>query len=225
MAEATLTPAGCASGGLTLAGAAGPLEALLDCPEGAPRAVALVLHPHPLYGGTMRNKVAHTLARTLAGLGAATLRFNFRGVGASAGPHDHGRGEAEDAARAAAWLRAALPGRPLWLAGFSFGAWVALRAAPVVRPDCLVTVAPPADRYDQAEVTRPDCPWLLVQGDADEVVDAAAVLRWARRMMPPPHIVRLPGTGHFFDRRLVALAAAVREGLAAAGCATQAPAR
>lgn len=223
MADADLTPQRCVPGALTVAGGAGSLEALLDCPDGPPRAVALVLHPHPLYGGTMRNKVAHTLARTFTELGAAVLRFNFRGVGASAGTHDHGRGETEDAMHAVTWLRAQRPGLPLWLGGFSFGAWIALRAAPAVRPDCLVTVAPPADRYDTAEIARPDCPWLLVQGEADEVVDAAAVLRWARRMMPPPHIVHLPGAGHFFDRRLHELAAAVREGMAAAGCVGTAP--
>ena len=218
MATGELARDGCRPGALALAGAAGRLEGLLDCPRGVPRALALVLHPHPLYGGTLRNKVAHTLAHTFAALGAAAVRFNFRGVGASEGVHDHGRGEAEDTVRVAEWMRARAPGLPLWLAGFSFGAWVALRAAPAVAPCCLVTVAPPADRYDPGEVQRPPCPWLLVQGEADEVVDAAAVLRWARRQMPPPHIVRLPGAGHFFDRRLHELDAAVRGGLAALGC-------
>ncbi|HET8553170.1 MAG TPA: alpha/beta fold hydrolase [Gammaproteobacteria bacterium] len=196
---------------LTLRGGAGDIEALLDKPAGETTAVALVCHPHPLFQGTMHNKVAHMLARALTDLGALALRFNFRGVGASAGAHDRGDGETDDTVALAQWLRERHPGLPLWLAGFSFGAMVALRAAPRLEPAALVTVAPPVDRADK--LIRPPCPWLLLQGDDDDVVGAQAVLAWARALDPPPNIATFPGVGHFFHGNLNALRKTVTERL------------
>ncbi len=187
---------------VALQGPAGRLEGLLDAPEGAPQALALVLHPHPLHGGTMQNKVAHTLARVLREQGLAVLRINFRGVGASEGSHDRAFGETDDALAAIAWLRARWPGRPLVLAGFSFGAGVAMRAAAAARPDWLVSVAPAVDRVPLEGFVAPPCPWLLLMGDADEVVDPAYVLRWAAGAPGQPRPVMLPGVGHFFHRQL-----------------------
>ncbi|HWP95128.1 MAG TPA: alpha/beta fold hydrolase [Gammaproteobacteria bacterium] len=188
---------------LLLDGPVGPLEAILERPaEGEPVAVAVVCHPHPLHEGTMHNKVAHTLARAFVELGAEALRFNFRGVGRSAGRHDNGVGETDDALAALDWLQARRPGAPLWLAGFSFGAQVALRAAlarPVTR---LVTVAPPVGRIDRAAFRVPAADWLLIQGEADEVVNAHDVIEWAMALEPRPTIVRVPGTGHYFHGRL-----------------------
>jgi alpha/beta superfamily hydrolase len=196
---------------LTLQGGAGDIEALLDKPDEAPGAVALVCHPHPLYDGTMHNKVVHMLARALTDLGAVTLRFNFRGVGQSSGRHDRGAGESDDTIALAKWLRERHPDLPLWLAGFSFGAMVALRAAPDIEPDALVTVAPPADRLQ--DFVHPHCPWLLLQGDIDDVVDPNKVLDWARALDPSPTIRTFAGVGHFFHGHLNALREAVADGL------------
>ncbi|HET7308402.1 MAG TPA: alpha/beta fold hydrolase [Gammaproteobacteria bacterium] len=196
---------------LTLHGGAGDIEALLDEPAGEPTAVAVVCHPHPLFQGTMHNKVAHMLARALTDLGALALRFNFRGVGTSAGTHDSGHGETDDTLAVAQWQRERHPGLPLWLGGFSFGAMVALRAAPRLEPAALVTVAPPVDRVDKP--ARPPCPWLLLQGEDDDVVGAEAVLAWARALDPPPDIATFPGVGHFFHGNLNALRDTVKERL------------
>ena len=193
-------------------GSAGNIEGLLDDPDATPTAIAVVCHPHPLQGGAMQNKVAYTLARACNDMGARCLRFNFRGVGKSAGSFDNGVGETDDALAAIDWLTAQHPGLPLWLGGFSFGAYVALLAQsqrPVAR---LVTVAPAVERFDTDAIVLPSCPWLLVQGDADEVVSPQAVLGWARGLPKPPRILELAGAGHFFHGRLTEL----REAVAAA---------
>ena len=180
---------------------------------------ALLCHPHPLHGGTLHNKVVYTLARALQGRGLATLRFNFRGVGASAGSYGEGRGEIEDARYAAAVLRERYPHRPLVVAGFSFGAMVAAHVAGVAAPNWLITVAPAVEREELAAgaVRRPDCPWLLVQGEADEIVNPQAVQRWAQAFSPPPTLRLLPGVGHFFHGRLHELTDAVTVEAVAAG--------
>jgi hypothetical protein len=196
----------------TFPGPAGSLEGLLDHPAATPSAVAVVCHPHPLQGGAMTNKVAYILARAFNDLGAVSLRFNFRGVGRSVGSFDHGMGETGDALATLDWLGARHPGLPLWLGGFSFGAYVALRAQserPIAR---LVTVAPAVERFDGDAIREPRCPWVLVQGDADEVVPPAAVLAWARGLAQPPRIAVLAGAGHFFHGRLNELREAVARG-------------
>lgn len=197
---------------LLLAGSAGALEAVVEVPVGAsqPPAFMVVCHPHPQHGGTMHNKVVTTLARCAHELGVPTLRFNYRGVGASAGSYDEGRGETEDALAAVAWGRQRWPDARLWLGGFSFGGVVALRASTtrgVGSVDRLITVAPALGRNFGAprEISVPTCPWLIVQGDADEVVDASVVIDWAGQLQPPPELVVLPGVGHFFHGQLLAL--------------------
>jgi alpha/beta superfamily hydrolase len=193
-------------------GPAGRIEGMLDDPDAQPVAIAVVCHPHPLQGGTMQNKVAYMLARAFNDMGALSLRFNFRGVGQSAGKFDSGIGETDDALAAIDWLAAQHPGLPLWLGGFSFGSFVALRAQsrrPVVR---LVTVAPAVERFDTKDIVLPTYPWVLVQGDADDVVSPQAVLSWARGLPQPPRILEMAGAGHFFHGRLNEL----REAVAAA---------
>jgi len=192
-------------------GPAGALEARVEdpAPASAPGAAGVVCHPHPLYGGTMQNKVVHTIARAMQELGVPTVRFNFRGVGSSAGSYDGGVGELEDALAVCDWARRRWPGAPLLLAGFSFGAAVALEAASRVAPRALVTVAPPVGRIIVSEVARPDCPWLIVQGEQDELVDAATVRRWAAGFEPPPRLAMFAGAEHFFHGRLGELRAAV----------------
>lgn len=158
----------------------------------------------------MTNKVVTTLARTAHELAVPTLRFNFRGVGASSGSFDEGRGETEDALTAVAWGRQRWPDAALWLGGFSFGGVVALRASTTAdagRVARLVTVAPALARnYDAAgDIRVPACPWLIVQGDADEVVEPSIAIDWAARLQPAPRLVVLPGVGHYFHGQLPAL--------------------
>lgn len=186
-----------------LSGPAGRIETLLELPANrAPRAVAVICHPHPLYQGTMNNKVAYTLARSVIAAGGAALRFNFRGVGASAGVHDDARGETDDTLVALDHLHARWPGLPLWLLGFSFGAQVALRAAPARPLARLVTVAPNVPRFRADHPAPPGMPWLLVQGLEDELVPAAEVLAWAGSLATPPELATFPAVGHFFHGHL-----------------------
>lgn len=189
---------------VTLSGPAGDLEGLLETPDEA-RAVGVVCHPHPLYQGTMLNKVAHTLARAMHDVDTAVLRFNFRGVGNSAGEHDHGVGETEDALAAARWVRGRYPGLPLVLAGFSFGGRVALATAR--RADCnaLITVAPAVGPEGLAPKTQPQMPWLIAQGGADDVVACDDVLAFVNTLAPGPELVVFDDVGHFFHGQLTPL--------------------
>jgi uncharacterized protein len=189
---------------VAIAGPAGSLEAVVEDP-GEGDALAVVCHPHPLFGGTMDNKVVHTLARALQQCAIATLRFNFRGVGASGGEFDHGRGETDDAAAVADWAGRFLGRQRLLLAGFSFGSYVALRLNERRAATRLITVAPPVGRFDFSELKTPACPWLLVQGAADELVDSNAVVAWAEALRPAPKVVLLPGVSHFFHGQLTVL--------------------
>jgi hypothetical protein len=149
------------------------------------------------------------VARALHETGIPTVRFNFRGVGASAGAFDEGVGETADADAVASWGGARWPGRTLVIAGFSFGAYVALRLAQRRVPRHLITIAPALQRLDELGTAIPRCPWLVVQGDADEIVDPAAVVDWVNGLEPKPRLVVLPGVGHFFHGRLRELRDAV----------------
>ena len=192
---------------MILRGPAGDLEAVLDLPAApttgghAAAAFAVVCHPHPLFGGTLTNKVVHTLARAFNEQGFPALRFNFRGVGASAGTHDGGRGEVEDALAVVRYGRERWPQARLWLAGFSFGAAVAVLASLEAQPAGLVAVAPAVDRMQLAAVT-PQCPWLVLLVDADDVVSPQRMLEWAGGLRPQPQVAVLAGAGHFFHGRL-----------------------
>lgn len=194
---------------LVIPGPAGDLQALVEDPDSSGAGLFGVLcHPHPLYGGSLDNKVVTTLARALLELGIPSVRFNFRGVGSSAGSFDQGKGETDDAVAVADWAAAHWPGRAMVAAGFSFGGFVALKLALSRHSAHLVTVAP-AIRLFEPTLERPSCPWLIVQGEADEVVDPNDVASWAATLTPPPHLVMLPGVGHFFHGRLNDLREAV----------------
>ena len=192
----------------SLPGPAGALQALIETPviEGrglqAVSAFAVVCHPHPLYGGSMDNKVVYTVARALEQLGAPAIRFNFRGVGASEGSYDEGRGETADALAVVAYGRRRWPNAALWLAGFSFGGAVAVRAAAEAGPQRLIAVAPGITTITVTDAAPPACPWLIVHGDADEVVPLEAVRAWADTLSPAPQMRVLPGASHFFHGRL-----------------------
>jgi uncharacterized protein len=191
---------------VSIQGPAGALEARIEDPVAAGQArqvIGVVCHPHPLHGGTMQNKVVHTVARAMQEAGAATVRFNFRGVGGSAGVYDNGIGELADALAVVDWARAHFDCETLWLAGFSFGAATALQAATRgAAPRKLVTVAPPVGRIIVDPIPRPDCPWLVVQGDQDELVDVELVRRWVAGYDPAPELAVLAGAEHFFHGRL-----------------------
>ncbi len=201
---------------IVIGGPAGAIEALIEKPPDARQdVVAVCCHPHPLYGGTMQNKVVHTLARAAQDQRVASLRFNFRGVGASGGKHDDGVGESDDAAAVADWAKRTLGATRLWSFGFSFGGFVAYRLATLRDARLLVTAAPPVRRFDFTTLPVPRCPWLVVQGDADEIVDHEAVLAWTRSVDPPPLVRILPGAEHFFHGRLTLLRSRVGDWLAA----------
>lgn len=205
---------------LLIDGPAGALEALLDDPREdpqgpAPAGFGVICHPHPLHGGTMQNKVVYTLARACQERGMPTLRFNYRGVGASAGSYDEGRGEIQDALAVVAAGRARWPDAALTLAGFSFGGLVILHAAATAAPSRLISVAPAVMRA-ATSIERPACPWLIIQGEADEIVPSREVQAFAARFQPPPQLLLMPGAGHFFHRRLDELRDAAYAFLAAA---------
>ena len=202
---------------LLLAGPAGRIEAAFDAPDAdvpARPLLAIVCHPLPTEGGSMHNKVVTMAARALREVGATTLRFNFRGVGQSEGRFDDGVGELDDLRAVAAWARANHPDKILWLAGFSFGAYVSLRLAVELRAAALVSIAPPVGRsWDFSAIEVPTAPWLVIQGEADEIVDPQAVFAWLATLPRQPRLVRMPDSSHFVHRKLIDLRGALKHGV------------
>lgn len=197
---------------VAISGPAGELEALLESPQDVESvALAVVCHPHPMHGGTMQNKVVHTLARSFTNAGISALRFNFRGVEKSEGSFDNGDGEVDDVLAAVEWARREKPDVPLWLAGFSFGAAMAVRAAALCRPVGLISVAPAASRFAGHLDRQPDCPWLIIQGDKDELVDVEETIAWINELDPGPELEIIADAEHFFHGKLVLLRSAVEE--------------
>ena len=184
----------------SIVGPAGALECAIDTPAAAPRGLAVLCHPHPQFGGTLDNKVVQTLARALVQLGYTSLRFNFRGIGASQGAWDDGRGEIDDAMAVIAAQRA--PGQVLVLGGFSFGGYVASQAATrLTEPaERLVLVGPAVHNFSVAAVPADT---LVIHGEQDDVVPLQAVFDWARPQALP--VTVLPGAGHFFHGQLPVL--------------------
>ncbi len=195
---------------LFIEGPAGQMEAVVERPgEGALQGCAVICHPHPQHGGTMHNKVAHTLARAFVRSGYETLRFNFRGTENSDGQFDDGIGELSDALAAIEWMRARHGSYPLWLAGFSFGAAIAVKAAVATHVDGLISVAPAIGRFANGLDSQPECPWLVVQGDEDELVDVEETVEWMDNLDPGPELLIITGGEHFFHGRLTELREAV----------------
>lgn len=186
-------------------GPVGSIEALLESPETTPTGVAVVCHPHPQHGGTMQNKVAHTLARSFLQQGFAALRFNFRGIGTSEGEFADGIGEAEDVLAAVGEARRRYPDLPLWLAGFSFGAAMAIRVADEADAEGLVSIAPAAHRFAGKLEQQPKCPWLIVHAEADELIPIEESVEWVDGLEPGPELVVFPETSHYFHGQLVTL--------------------
>jgi alpha/beta superfamily hydrolase len=191
---------------LLLAGVVGQLDAVLTVPEQInTHYVAILGHPHSLQGGTMNNKVVTTLARMFKELGIASLRFNFRGVGLSEGEYDAGIGESEDMLLLARqWLNA-MPGARILFAGFSFGSYVAYRAAAQCPHALLITIAPSIEHYDYSQFSPVPKPWIVVQGGEDEIVPAKAVVDFVANALPPLELLYFEHTTHFFHGRLIEL--------------------
>jgi uncharacterized protein len=187
-------------------GGVGRIEAMLMVPAGASdQHIALLGHPHSLHGGSMNNKVITTLARAFRDLGIRSLRFNFRGVGHSAGQFDAGKGESEDMLALMELCAEASPDVRFLLAGFSFGSYVAWRASALKAHDLLLMVAPPVHHFDYLEFSSSPAHWHIIQGDADEIVPLQTVLDFAAHFTPPLPIVRFAETGHFFHGHLLKL--------------------
>lgn len=182
------------------------IEGILTVPDSqSDHFVALLGHPHSLQGGAMNNKVVTTMARAFKALDIPSIRFNFRGVGQSTGTYDDGIGESEDMLMLARAWQSTFPDAKFIFSGFSFGSYVAYRAAAQFAHHLLITIAPPVDRYDyQAFQPNPE-PWVIVQGDEDEVVSTALVLEFVEQTMGLSSLIRFSDTGHFFHGKLIEL--------------------
>lgn len=191
---------------LFLNGMVGQLESVLTIPmEVKTNYIALVGHPHSLQGGTMNNKVVTTLARTFKELGIPSLRFNFRGVGRSAGSYDAGIGESLDMLSLVNDLKNIRPDSSFIFAGFSFGSYVSYRAAAQCPHQALITVAPAIHHYNYNEFNPKPSSWLIIQGEQDEVVDPQLVFDFAQQFEPQLPVLRFADTTHYFHGKLIEL--------------------
>lgn len=195
-----------------IAGPAGLLEAMLDLPAATPRAAAVFAHPHPLYGGTLHTKAVYHATKAFARIGVAILRFNFRGVGRSAGTFDDGPGEREDFRAAIDFMASRYPGLPLWAAGFSFGSWIAMTlGAEDPRVAALVGIAPVVDRYDYDVVTQSDKPKFIIHGEEDGLVSIKQVRRFYSACRDPKELVVIEAADHLFDGKTSEIGDAVED--------------
>jgi uncharacterized protein len=203
-------------------GVLGPLEALIDAPAGDPRAAIVLAHPLPTHGGTMHTKVVFQSAKALARIGCVVLRFNFRGVGRSAGAWDEGRGEQEDFRAALDFMAERYAGLELWAAGFSFGSYIAMTCGAADPRVCsLIGIAPPVDRYDYAAVQQSPKPKFLIHGERDELIPLAAVRQFYARLHEPKELVEIDRANHLFDGQASEVGDALEDLLADFSCTTQ----
>ena len=185
-------------------GPAGNLELLAEEPENMAidSPIAIICHPHPLYGGTMQNKVVHILAKSCLELGMPAIRFNFRGVGQSEGHFEHGLGEQQDCIAVAKWARQQYPDRPVWLAGFSFGSFVAYQSFNEIKAGRLLLVAPPVGLFQFQQMDDINIPWCVIQGKEDEITPPKSVENWVNSQSVAPEFHYLDGVSHFFHGKL-----------------------
>jgi len=191
---------------IAIPGVVGSIEAIIDSREsGDEPYVAICCHPHPQHSGTMTNKVIHTASKALSGLGVTSIRFNFRGVGKSDGNYADGVGEQDDLVAVHNWVKMQYPDRKLLLVGFSFGAYISALQARNLEPELLISIAPPIGRIEFDGYEPPECPWIIIQGEQDELVEASAVYSWAARFEKTPQITKMAETSHFFHGKLLDL--------------------
>lgn len=185
-------------------GPAGNLEVLVEAPESlaSDSPIAIICHPHPLYSGTMQNKVVHTLAKSCNALGMLAIRFNFRGVGESEGHFEHGIGEKQDCIAVAEWARQQYPSRSLYLAGFSFGSFIAYQAFAELKAERLLLVAPPVGLFEFQKMDDIKIPWCVIQGKEDEITPPESVKAWVNSHVISPEFYYLDGVSHFFHGKL-----------------------
>ncbi len=198
-----------------IAGPAGSLEALLDMPDGEPRAVAVFGHPHPLHGGTMHTKALYQAAKAMPRIGVAALRFNFRGVGRSAGVFDAGLGEKDDFRAALEFVSGRFPDLPIWAAGMSFGSWVGMTTgAEDPRVSLLLGIAPPVDRYDFDSLTTSSLPKFIIHGESDELISIKEIRKFYAQLPEPKELVTIEDADHLFDGKTLLVGEAVEDLLA-----------
>ena len=191
---------------INLTGPSGHIEAILAEPTQPKRPMlGIICHPHPLQGGTMHHKIVTTISRLFSELGLINLRFNFRGVEESAGCYGEALGEAEDLLVVMQWALKTYPNHALWLAGFSFGSYISAYIAARQPVQLLLSIAPPVNHFDFSSLTTISCPWIVVQGDQDEVVPATEVYAWVASLKRPPQLIPIPTATHFFHGHLPAL--------------------
>lgn len=203
-------------------GPSGPLEILIEKPAGEPRAAVVFAHPHPTQGGTMHTKVVFQATKALARIGCVVLRFNFRGVGRSAGQWDEGRGELDDYRTAVDFMAAQYPAAELWAAGFSFGAYVALTVGAEDDRICaLIGIAPPVDRYDFEAVKTSPKPKFIIHGEADELISLKQTREFYARLADPKELVEIDRANHLFEGQVSEVGDALEDLLADFSCTTQ----
>lgn len=203
-------------------GPVGPLEALLDLPGGTPQRAVVLAHPLPIKGGTMHTKVVFQSAKALTRIGCAVLRFNFRGVGRSAGTWDNGRGEMDDFRAAVDFLSERYPDLEMWAAGFSFGSYIAMTSgADDDRICALIGIAPPVNRYEYASVKRSTKPKFIVHGEGDELIPLKAVREFYARLRDPKELVEIDRANHLFDGQASEVGDALEELLMDFSCGKQ----
>lgn len=196
-------------------GPAGPLEALLDMPEGEPRAVAVFGHPHPLHSGTMHTKALYQAAKAMPRIGVAALRFNFRGVGRSAGVFDAGLGEKEDFRAALSFVSERFPDLPIWAGGMSFGSWIAMTTgAEDSRVSLLLGIAPPVDRYDFDVLRTCTLPKFIIHGESDELISIKDIRKFYSQIPEPKELVSIEDADHLFEGKTSMVGDAVEDLLA-----------
>jgi alpha/beta superfamily hydrolase len=203
-------------------GPVGPLEVLIDRPAGPPRAAVVFAHPLPIEGGTMHTKVVFQGAKALSRIGCLVLRFNFRGVGRSAGSWDKGRGELDDFRAAVDFLSSEYPDLEMWAAGFSFGSYIAMTGgADDDRICALVGIAPPVDRYEYASVKLSTKPKFIIHGERDELIPLRAVREFYARLQEPKELVEIDRANHLFDGQASEVGDALEDLLADFTCRTR----
>ena len=196
-------------------GSAGSLEALVDMPAGAPRVAVVFAHPLPTAGGTMHTKVVFQCAKALTRIGAVVLRFNFRGVGSSAGSWDNGRGELDDYRAAIAYIGSQYANLEIWAAGFSFGAYIATTIGATEDRVCaLIAIAPPVDKYDFAAVKVSPKPKFIVHGEGDELIPLRMVRQFYAQIPEPKELVTIEDANHLFEGKTSLVGVAVEDLLA-----------